>query len=170
MRTAPSIGWLRRILLAFHGEEIAVEHGRGFDEGLGERHRRQLDGKAAGLPDAALDVFRPLAQMAVAGVDVAPGVEDADHRLAGPVGAVIAELPQSRAMAEGAQIVGTEPAVAAQSLGRFFLAGGHGRDRFREKSSTHYLGPGGQREMISFSRRVFAPELCRPRRHNGQAH
>ena len=112
-------------LLAFHGEEIAVEHGRRFDERLGERHRRQLDGKAAGLPDAALDVLGALAQMAVAGVDLAPGVEDADHRLAGPVGAVVAELPEPRAMAERAQIVAAEPAVAAQFLGRFFLVGCH---------------------------------------------
>ena len=79
-------------LLAFHGEEVAVEHGRRFDERLGQRHRRQLDGKAAGLPDAAFHVFGARAQMPVAGVDVAPGVEDADHRLAGPVGAVVAEL------------------------------------------------------------------------------
>ena len=102
--------------LAFHGEEVAVEHGRRFDERFGERHRRQLDRKAAGLPDAALDVFRAVAQMAVAGVDVAPGIEDADHRLAGPIVAVVAELLEPRAMAEGAQIVGAEPAVAAQSL------------------------------------------------------
>ena len=90
--TAPSIGWLRSKLLGLHGEEIAVEHGRRFDERLGERHRRQFDRKAAGLPDAALDVFGARAQMAVAGVDVAPGVEDADDRLADPVGAVVADL------------------------------------------------------------------------------
>ena len=77
--------------LAFHGEEIAIEHGRRFDDRLGERHRRQFDRKAAGLIDAALHVLGAVAQMAVAGVDVAPGVDDADHRLAGPVGAVIAE-------------------------------------------------------------------------------
>ena len=90
--TAPSIGWLRSSSSHLHGEEVAVEHGRRFDERLGERHRRQLDREAAGLPDAALHVFGARAQMAVAGVDVAPGVEDADDRLAGPIVAVIAEL------------------------------------------------------------------------------
>ena len=111
--------------LAFHGEEVAVQHGRRFDERLGQRHRRQLDGKAAGLPDAALHVFGAGAQMAVAGIDLAPGVEDADHRLAGPILAVVAELLEPRAMAEGAQVVAAEPAVAAQLFRRF--ADGHAR-------------------------------------------
>ncbi len=114
-------------LLAFHGEEIAVEHGRRFDERLGKRHRRQFDRKAAGLIDAAFDVLGAVAQMAVAGVDVAPGIDDADHRLADPIGAVVAELAQPRAMAERAQIVFAEPAIAAQFFGRFFLGGCHAR-------------------------------------------
>ena len=50
-------------------------------------------GEAAGLPDAAFDVLGAVAQMAVAGVDLAPGVEDADHRFAGPIVAVVAKLP-----------------------------------------------------------------------------
>ena len=106
--------------LAFHGEEVAVEHGRRLHERLGKRHRRQLDRKAAGLPDAALHVLGALAQMAVARIDLAPGVDDADHRLAGPILAVIAELLQARAMAEGAQRLGAEPAVAAELFGGFF--------------------------------------------------
>src|SRR5438552_11026395 len=40
-----------------------------FDERLSERHRRQLDRKAAGLVDAAFDVFGTIAQMPVASVD-----------------------------------------------------------------------------------------------------
>jgi hypothetical protein len=107
-------------LLAFHREQVAVEHGRGLHERLGERHRRQLDRKAAGLPDAAFHILGALAQMAVARIDLAPRVDDADHRLAGPILAVIAELLQARAMAEGAQRLGAEPAVAAELLGGFF--------------------------------------------------
>ena len=106
-------------LLGLHGEEVAIEHGRRFDHRLGERHRRQLDRKAAGLQTPRFTSSARVAQMAVAGVDVAPGVDDADHRLADPVGAVVAELPQPRAMAERAQIVLAEPAIAAQFLGRF---------------------------------------------------
>ena len=108
-------------LLALHGEEVAVHHGRRLDDRLGKRHRRQFDGKAAGLIDAALHVLGARAQVAVAGVDVAPGVDDADHRLADPVGAVKAELLQPRAVAERAQVVLAEPAIAAQFLGRLFL-------------------------------------------------
>ena len=106
-------------LLAFHREQVAIEHGRRLHERLGKRHRRQLDRKAAGLPDAAFHVLGALAQMAVARIDLAPGVDDADHRLAGPILAVIAELLQARAMAEGAQRFGAEPAVAAELLGGF---------------------------------------------------
>jgi hypothetical protein len=44
-------------LLRLHRQEIAIEHGRRLDERLGQRHRRQLDRKAAGLQHAALDVL-----------------------------------------------------------------------------------------------------------------
>ena len=114
-------------LLAFHGEKIAIEHGRRLDEGLGKRHRRQLDRKPAGLIDAAFDVLGAIAQMPMAGVDLAPGIDDADHRLADPIGAVVAELAQPRAMAERAQIVLAEPAVAAQLFGRFSVCGCHSK-------------------------------------------
>src|SRR5205814_248304 len=64
-----------------------------------------------------LDVLDPLAEMRVAGIDVAPGIDDANDRLAGPVDGIVAELAQPGAVAEGAQIGDAEPAVAAQSLG-----------------------------------------------------
>ncbi len=83
-------------LLRLHREEIAIEHGGGLHERLGQRHRRQLDRKAAGLQHAALDVLGARAQMRVAGVDLAPGIDDADDRLAGPVLGVVAELACSR--------------------------------------------------------------------------
>ena len=102
--------------LGLHRQQIAIEHGGRLDERLRQRHRRQFDRKAAGLQHAAFDVLGARAQMRVAEIDVAPGVDDADHRLAGQVGGVIAALAQARAMAEGAQIVDAEPAVAAQVL------------------------------------------------------
>ena len=103
-------------LLRLHGEKIAVEHGRGLDERFGERNRRQLDGKAAGLQHAALDVFGARAQMRVAGIDLAPGIDDADHRPARPVLGVVADLLEARAVPERAQIIDAEPAMAAQIL------------------------------------------------------
>src|SRR5579864_6982147 len=60
--------------------------------------------------------------MRVAGIDLAPGVDDADDRLAGPILGVIADLAQPRAVAERAHVVGPEPAMAAQIL-RTFTAG-----------------------------------------------
>ena len=51
--------------------------------------------------------------MAVAGIDVAPGVNDRDDRFARIVRAVIAHLRGARTMAERAKIVDAVPAVAA---------------------------------------------------------
>src|SRR6516165_10584811 len=101
---------------------MAVRRGRRFDEWLGEGHRRQFERKATALIDAAFDVFGAIAQMAVAGVDLAPGVDDADDGFADPVGAVVTELAQPRAMSERTQIVAAEPAEAAQLFGGFCFA------------------------------------------------
>src|SRR4051794_32493462 len=54
--------------------------------------------------------------MRVAVVQVRPGVEDRDDRFAGVVLSAVAHLLQARAMAERTQIVGSDPAVAAQLL------------------------------------------------------
>ncbi len=54
------------------------------------------------------------AQMRVAGVEIAPGIDDADDRLAVPIRLVIAELAQARPMPEGAQVADAQPAMAAE--------------------------------------------------------
>src|SRR3546814_1215926 len=57
--------------------------------------------------------------MGVAGVDLGPGVGHRDHRLAGPVGPVVAHLQRARAMAERPEVAGAVPTVAAQiQIGR----------------------------------------------------
>jgi len=104
-------------LFRFHREKVAVEHGRRLHERLRQRHRRQFDRKAAGLQHATLDVGRPRTQVRVTRVDLAPGIDDPDDRFAGPVNGVVAELAQPRTVAERAQIVDAEPAMAAQMFG-----------------------------------------------------
>ena len=103
-------------LLDLHGEEVAVEHGRRLDEVLRERQRRELDRESAGLPDAALHLLRPGAEMGVAGVDVGPGVDDRDDRLPHEVRIVVAHLQRARAMPEGAEILRAVPAGGAKGL------------------------------------------------------
>ena len=107
-----------QVLLRLHREQVAVEHGRGLLERLRQRHARDLDREAAGLQDAALHVLGARLEVRVAGVDVAPRIEDGDHRLARPVVGVVAHLAQPRAMPERAQILDAEPAVGAQVVGR----------------------------------------------------
>ncbi len=106
-------------LFRLHRQQIAIEHRRGFHERFRQRHRRQLDREAAGLQHAALHILRASAQVRVAEIDVAPGVDDADDRLAAKIGGVETALPQPRAVAEGAQIVDAQPTMAAQVFGTF---------------------------------------------------
>src|SRR5262249_2675353 len=66
-----------------------------------------------------LDVLGAGAQVRMAGVDLAPRVDDPDHRPAGPVLGVVADLAQPRAVAERAQVADPEPAMAAQLIRTF---------------------------------------------------
>src|SRR5579875_1006860 len=54
--------------------------------------------------------------MGMAGIDVAPGVDDGDDRLVGEILARIPHLQHAGAMAEGAQVLDAKPAMAAQVL------------------------------------------------------
>ena len=106
-------------LLRLQRQKIAVHHGAGLLERLGQRDRGHLDGKATGLPYPAFDLFGTLTEVRVTGIDIAPGVDDGDQRLAGVVLAGKAHLQRARAVAEGAQILGAVPAVAAELFGGF---------------------------------------------------
>src|SRR3954447_2174760 len=113
-KTAPSTGVRAQQLLRLHREEIAVEHGRRLHHRLAERDRWDFDGKAAALPDAALHLLGARAQMRMARIEIAPRVEDADHRLAGEILVIVTHLQRARTVAESAHVFDTEPAVRAQ--------------------------------------------------------
>ena len=63
-----------------HREEIAIEHGGGFDKIFGERERGQFHWKAARLPDAALHLFSACAQMRMTRIGFAPCIDDGNDR------------------------------------------------------------------------------------------
>ena len=104
-----------------HRQHVAIEHRCRFQQRFRQRQRRQLHRKAACHQHAALDVVDPALEVHVAGLRVRPGVEDCDDRRALPLLRCITHLHRPRAMAEGAQIVGGEPACAAELVG-FLLA------------------------------------------------
>ena len=79
-----------------------------FAEGDGGEFQRE----AAGLQDAALDGFGEGTQVAVAGVELAPGVADADEG-AGHIGAVVAHGGGEGAVGEAADAVFVEEGLAA---------------------------------------------------------
>src|SRR3546814_17184498 len=97
--------------------------------------------------------------MGVAGVDLGPGVDHRDHRLAGPVGPVVAHLQRARAMAERPEVVGAVPTVAAQilvTLARHLVSspGASCRPpRTRRRKSS--IGTGGGQE--GRSPRIYTP-------------
>ena len=117
-----------------HREQVAVEHRARLHEGLAEREQRDLHGEAARLPDAALDVLGAQAEMRVARVGVAPGIQDRDDRLAGDVLRAEPGLLRARAMTERSEIVAAEPAVAAQIRGCLHAASWSWRSRLPQRA------------------------------------
>src|SRR5581483_2806314 len=65
-------------LLGVHGHEVAEQHAGRGEEDLAEGDRRELERQAARLPDAALDRLGDLAEVAVARVELAPGLGEPD--------------------------------------------------------------------------------------------
>ena len=65
-------------LLGVHREEVPEEHGRGVQVHLAQGDGGEFQRQAARLPDAALHGLGDLPQMAMAGVEFAPGLGDAD--------------------------------------------------------------------------------------------
>ena len=123
-------------LFGFHGQHVAVQHGGRAHKGFGQRNGRKFQGKAAGLKNAAFDVFHPLLEVGVTRVDVRPRVHNGNHRFAGPVLRGIAHLHGARAVAKRAQVVWCKPTGAAQLIGVF---GGVFQAHARIQSPT----PGG---------------------------
>ena len=99
-------------LFGVHGGQVAAEHGSGAEVDLAEGDSGEFQREAAGLQDAALDGFGEGAQMAVAGVELAPGVADADERT-GHIGAVVAHGGGEGAVGEAADAVFVEEGLGA---------------------------------------------------------
>ena len=99
----------------------------GLTNGFGERHRRQLEREAAGLQHAALHVLGARPQVRVAGIDVAPGVDDADHRLAAPSRRRRSRTGAAASDGRTSANPDAEPAMAAQVFGLLSVVS-HERD------------------------------------------
>ena len=136
--TTPSAGIRAQRFLGVHRQQVAIEHRARLHERLAEREHGDLHREAARLPDAALHVFRAQPEVRVARVGVAPGVEDGDDRLAGDVFGAEAGLLGARAMAERAEVVLAEPAMAAQ-IGRRLSGGSRVPQRARHRRELRDL-------------------------------
>ena len=76
--TTPSIGWPRIISSVSIAMRFRKSMLVGRQEDLAERDGRELERQTARLPHAALDGLGDLAEMAVAGVELAPRLGEAD--------------------------------------------------------------------------------------------
>ena len=112
-------------LLRLHGQEVPVHHGGRLGHLLADGHGGHFHRVAASLPHAALHFFGPLAHVAVAGIAVGPGIDNADDRLAREILAADTHFHGAAAVAEGAHSIHAEPAMAAKVF-RLFLGHGSG--------------------------------------------
>ena len=99
-------------LLSVHGRQVAVEHGCRAEVDFAQGDGGEFQREAAGLQDAALDRFADAPQVAVAGVELAVGVADADER-AGHVGAVVAHGGGEGAVGQAGDAVFVEEGLGA---------------------------------------------------------
>ena len=154
--------------LGLHREEIAIEHAARLLEGLGHRHHRQLDRETARLPHAALHFLGARAEMGVAGQEIAPGVDDPDHRLAAEIRARVSHLQRARAMPLRAQTLAAEPFVAAQVF-RFQSRAFHKRSliKGRKDSMAESTGSAGKVDRRILTRRLPPPCSSRSRTSRG---
>src|SRR4029077_3346353 len=74
-------------------------------------------------PDAALHLLYPLLEMRVTGIDVAPGIDDADHRLDPVILSVETHLRCTGSVTERTHVLLSVPTVTSQI---FRLPTGHG--------------------------------------------
>jgi hypothetical protein len=92
---------------------------------LGGGKNRHLERKAAGFPDAGLHLFGQFAQMAVAGRQVRPGVQNADHRAAIEEVVRVALIFQPAAMIDVVARRATIPFLRPKLAGPFGRHKGH---------------------------------------------
>jgi hypothetical protein len=101
-------------LLDVHRGEVAVEHRRRAEQDLRQAHHRELEREAAHLVDAALHVLRDLAEVAVAGRELGPGVADADDRAAVEQVVDAALVLHPAAAREAVAVLPRQPCIRAQ--------------------------------------------------------
>ena len=99
-------------LLGVHRRQVAAEHGSRAEVDLAQRDGGEFEREAAGLGDAAFDRFADGAQVAVAVVELAVGVADADER-AGHIGGLVARGGGEGAADEPGDALGAEEVLGA---------------------------------------------------------
>ncbi len=104
-------------LLCLHREQIAIEHRARLHQRLAQRYHRHFDREPTSLPHAALDLVCAQAQVRVAGIEVAPRVQDADDGLAGVVLGGKPHLLRAGSVSERAKVVDAEPSMRAERFG-----------------------------------------------------
>ena len=111
--------------LHVHADQIAIEHRGGAHQHFAGGHHRELQRPAARLPHAFLHEIGDLAEVRVAGVQLAPGVADANHRAAIKQIVRVALIFHPRAMRKAILVDLAEPLLAAAFEFAVVVAVGH---------------------------------------------
>ena len=99
-------------LFGVHGREVATEHGCRAEVNLAQRDGGEFQREAAGLQHTAFDRFTDFPQVAVAVVELAVRIADADERSV-HVGAVVAHGGGEGAPDQAGDALGVEEVLAA---------------------------------------------------------
>ena len=141
-------------LLRLHRQEVAVEHRRRLHE-----RSESVTGISTGNPPAwytpRFTSSTRLREVHVAVVEVRPGVEDRDDRLAHVVGRAVTHLHDARAVAEGAEVVRAR--TSGRSAARRGSSCGCGRP----------WGPSSDRRQQRLAREVRGQVVQHQLRHGG---
>ncbi len=114
--TTPSMRIAADGFFDVHAREIAEQHRGRLELRLAQRHHREFERESAGFVHAALHELRELAEMTIAGRELAPGVADADDGPAVEHVVRIALVLEPAPVNEAILVLLAEPVLAAQAF------------------------------------------------------
>jgi hypothetical protein len=126
-------------LLGVHRHQVAQEHAGRMREGLVDRDGGELHRQAARQHHAAFDRFHELRDVAVAGIEIAERVGDADDRPLERVVGIALGLDESLAQEQRERLVAVACEAFAQTFAHFLprVPGAAQRKAMRCRIGTH---------------------------------
>jgi hypothetical protein len=146
-------------LLGVHRHEVAEQQARRAQEDLAERHRRERERESAGREHAALHGFDEFGNAAMAVVEVAGRLRDADDRAVHEIARQAGRLRERAAQVEREGAVAVVGEIAAKASGVI----GHGGSSRKAGVDDALADAENGRPIVTSDRRRFKRDRdCRP--------